>query len=230
MTKKKILFLHGALGAGANFAPLIQQCEPLFDSISVDFPGHGQNKDPLDFSIENFSDFLNDYISKNFDGPIAVFGYSMGGYIALDAITKRPELFDKVLTLATKFHWNESEASKQISMLDVEKIEAKIPHYASYLASIHPAQDWKNVVKNTVALIQQLGTHPPLNSEQLSLLNHAICVGLGDKDNMVTLQETEKVYKQLKNGRLFVIPNMQHPIEKMNVSLVGSILQDFFNC
>ena len=230
MSKEKIIFLHGALGAAQNFVPLLEICKAEFECTLLDFPGHGNNEMVLEFSIEKLSDYLIDYISAHFTAPVSIFGYSMGGYIALHALTLRPELFNKVMTLATKFHWNEMEASKQLSMLNTEKIEAKIPQFASQLQQLHPAHDWKEVVNRTSQLIQHLGAHPPLDMQILHTLENAVCIGLGDHDSMVTMIETENIYRQLKNGNMYVIPNMQHPIEKMNTTLIYQMMKDFFNC
>ena len=42
---------------------------------------------------------------------------------------------------------------------------------------------------------------------------------------METLQETTAVYKQLKNDSMYMLPNTKHPIETVNVNLLGKIIQ-----
>jgi hypothetical protein len=49
-------------------------------------------------------------------------------------------------------------------------------------------------------------------------------IGLADKDNMVSLEETTAVYKQLKNGAMYMLPNTKHPIEIVNVGLLLKII------
>ncbi len=226
--RKKLLFLHGALGAAANFNPLIEKCNNHYECISIDFPGHGNNNNETIFSIKSFTEFLLQYIPANFNEPVSVFGYSMGGYIALNALTENPQLFDKIMTLATKLKWDETEGKKQAQMLNADKIEEKIPHYAQSLSQLHPAHDWKNVVKNTATLIEDLSSNPPLKNEKLMQVENHIWLGLGDRDNMVSMSETAEVYRLCKNGSMYLIPDMQHPIEKMNTSLVSAMIQDFF--
>lgn len=226
--RKKILFLHGALGAASNFNPLIEKCNSHYECISIDFPGHGNNNSETTFSIESFTDFLLHYVSDNFNEPVSVFGYSMGGYIALNALTENPQLFDKIMTLATKLKWDETEGKKQAQMLNADKIEEKIPHYAQSLSQLHTAHDWKSVVNNTAALIENLSSNSPLKNEKLMQVENHIRFGLGDHDNMVSLTETTEVYKLCKNGSMYLIPAMQHPIEKMNTGLVSAVMHDFF--
>lgn len=228
MTKKKILFLHGALGAASNFKPLMELCSPQYECIAIDFPGHGNQQADRDYSIENFTDFLISTISRDFDSPVSVFGYSMGGYIALNALTRKAELFQKVMTLGTKFNWDEEEGRKQIAMLNTDKISEKIPHYAHYLAQLHPAHNWKDVVNSTCGLLEKLSANPPLQMAAFAEIEPPVCVGIGDRDNMVTPEETIAVYKQCKQGSMYIIPRMPHPIEKINTTLMLGNITAFF--
>jgi hypothetical protein len=52
---------------------------------------------------------------------------------------------------------------------------------------------------------------------------------LGDRDQMVSLQETLDVYKALPQAQLAVLPNTPHPIEKVDLSLVSVLVQRFLN-
>ncbi len=228
MPKQKILFLHGALGAASNFDALIKSCSECYDCMAIDFPGHGQAAKDLDFSIEAFTDFLIRHIKQQEEAPVLVFGYSMGGYIALNAMTQQPDLFAKVMTLGTKFNWTIDEGSKQAATLNAEKIMEKVPQYAAYLSQLHAAHDWKEVMSDTASLIARLAAAPPLDISLLSTLEKPVCVGLGDRDQMVTLEETENVYKQCKQGSLYVVPQMPHPIEKIHCALMMAHMQSFF--
>lgn len=230
MSKETIIFLHGALGSSKNFADLHEICNGSFECVLLDFPEHGNNEMEMECTIENLSEYLIDFISTHCKSPVSIFGYSMGGYIALHALTQRPDLFNKVMTLATKLNWNENEAAMQIAKLNAEKIEAKVPQFVNQLTSLHPAHHWKDVLQTTANIIEKLGAAPPLHIDLLRSMEHPICLGLGDQDTMVSISETENLYRQLQKGRMYLIPNMQHPIEKMKVHFVYEIMKDFFNC
>ncbi len=226
MQKPKIIFLHGALGAAVNLQTLMSLCDDFTCEV-FEFPGHGNTPSGEAFSINYFTACLLAKLARE-DQPVSVFGYSMGGYIALHALTQKPELFKGVMTLATKFNWTIEEGQKQASMLNPEKVAEKIPHYAQYLQKLHPAHDWQNVMRQTAALITELSANPPLQISRLSEIELPVCVGIGDHDQMVTLSETQSVFQQCKQGNLYVIPGMQHPIEKMNIQLVHANLRSFF--
>lgn len=229
MSKKKILFLHGALGAASQFDSLISLNQNDYDCIAIDFPGHGHQAPSSDFSIDYFTHYLIQFVQQHFNEPIDVFGYSMGGYIALNAASQQPNLFKQIMTLGTKFDWNPAEGIKQAALLNADKIAEKLPHYAAYLTQLHPAHDWKKVVNQTAVLIQQLSSAPPLSGTSIAQIDIPICVGLGDRDQMVSLNETVDVYKQCKQGSMYVVPNMHHPIEKMNPDKMLTYMQWFFS-
>ena len=50
---------------------------------------------------------------------------------------------------------------------------------------------------------------------------------LGDRDKMVTLDETVEVYKNLPQAQLAILPNTPHPIEKVNTDRLASEIKSF---
>jgi len=225
-----ILFLHGALGSSSQFASLIDKFPESCECHALDFPLHGNNADDIEFTMEHFADHIISYVEKNKWKKVFVFGYSMGGYAALYAATKRPELFDRIATLATKFKWNPEIATKEKEMLDAEQIERKIPAFAEQLTQRHKHIDWKEMLQRTAGLLENLGVGNVLTPVRLEALPMEVMVGLGDKDSMVSMEETLNVYKQLKFGSLYILPDTKHPFEKVNENLLLCHLQNFFNC
>ena len=78
-----LIILHGALGASKEFELVKEILSDVFQVHTLDFNGHGSNTDESVFYIDGFSNDLRKLISeKGLDTPF-VFGYSMGGYVAL---------------------------------------------------------------------------------------------------------------------------------------------------
>ena len=50
---------------------------------------------------------------------------------------------------------------------------------------------------------------------------------LGDRDKMITLEETLQVYHHLPNAQFSVLPATPHPIEKANVQLLAYLIRNF---
>lgn len=227
---KSIILLHGAIGAS-------DQLQPLADALSnnnthihlLNFAGHGQKPfHPNGFSIAAFAEELKAYITVNHLEQASVFGYSMGGYVALYLAHQQPGLLGHIITLGTKFEWSPEIAQKEIKMLDAKTILEKVPKFAEALQVRHGA-NWEVLLQKTAELMTGLGAHPLLNEETFHAISHKVLIGLADHDSMVTLNETTTVFKQLKQAYMYMLPATKHPIETVNISLLARIIEDFLN-
>ena len=222
-----ILFLHGALGSASQFDSIISKLNPNYNCIAINFPKHGDNSIDCDFTISNFTDYLIQYLENNFTEKIFIFGYSMGGYIALNAAVRKPELFSGIITLATKFNWDEEIAMHETSMLNPDIMEQKIPAFVQQLKNTHQYLDWRELISRTKNLMIDLGNFSPLSKSALQTIDVKVMVGLGDKDNMVSIDETLNTFRELKNGSFYLLPNTKHPLEKVNYELLIAHVDSF---
>ncbi len=221
---KKLLFLHGAVGSSKQFDALIPLLDKQYEVYTLDFSGHGGKPLPAEpFSIELFAADVLKWLEENNLKSITIYGYSMGGYVALYLAKHYPEKIEKVVTLATKFDWNPEGAAKEATMLNPEKIAEKVPAFAKALEEKH-GENWKTVLTKTAEMIINLGNSPALPLAELSAIQQPVLISVGDKDNMVTLEETVAAYRQLKNGQLLVLPQTQHPFEKVNTEKIAAEL------
>lgn len=223
-----LLLLHGALGSTEQLMPLSAFLSEQFKIHTLDFTGHGHSEEESDsFSIELFSKQVLTYLDENAIDKINLFGYSMGGYVSLYFANHHPERVNKVVTLATKFLWTPAIAQQETKMLNPEKIIEKIPAFAYALEKRHFPHDWKRLLQKTAGMMKELGDHPPLNDPDFEQVPHPVLLSIGDKDSMVTLEETIHIFRKLKNANLLVLPNTTHPIEKTNIKKLASEIAIF---
>ena len=221
-----ILLLHGAIGGSVQVQPLADALSGHYDVHLFSFPGHGGTPMPEEpFSISAFAAYTLKYIEENKLNNIIVFGYSMGGYVALYLARQYPQLFARIVTLGTKFHWDEPTAAKEVKMLNADAIAAKVPAFAKALEQLHAPNNWKEVLQQTAAMLTGMGKDNPLKPEDYPQITTPVLVMLGDRDNMVTLDETVQVYKQLPNAQMAMLPGTPHPVEKVDVELVVCFIQ-----
>ncbi len=226
-----LLILHGAIGAASQFEPLLPLLEERFEPRVLDFLGHGAGASAEEpFSIELFAGQLAGEIERSGNRPADIFGYSMGGYVALHLARTRPELVGRVFTLSTKFRWDEETSAREVKMLDPRKIEEKVPRFAEELRRRHAAHGWERVLTGTAEMMLSLGRRPVLTAEDAAGIAQRVRVAVGDRDQMVTLEETSEVYRRLPAGELAVLPGTQHPIEKVPSRRLAAELVDFFCC
>lgn len=224
-----LLLLHGAIGASSQLAPLQQLLAPSFDARLFDFPGHGGNALPEEaFSIRRCSEATIAFMDEQQLESVDIFGYSMGGYVALYMARHWPGRVNRIFTLATKLHWDEATAAREVKMLDPEKIEEKVPKFAAALAKRHAPADWKTVLAKTAELMQQLGRDPELKDEDFKAITLPVRITIGDRDTMVSIEETLQVYRLLPAAQLQVFPQTPHPVEQVDVKSLGDALTSFF--
>ena len=95
--KEQLLLLHGALGSTAPFDSIIKPLENTYEVYTLNFDGHGGEPIPEHFSIDLFTNNVIDFLNTKAIDNITVFGYSMGGYVALNAALKVPQKIKKII-------------------------------------------------------------------------------------------------------------------------------------
>ncbi len=228
MNKPSLLLLHGALGSKQQFEPLSKALEEHFDVHSLDFDGHGSvPASRQTFRIEGFAEDVALYLERHNLTSVHIFGYSMGGYVALYLANKQPQRIQSIITLGTKFAWNPETAAKEASMLSPERMKEKIPSFVKRLEMLHPASDWSSVVEKTKEMMLTLGNAPLLATTALGVTQQRVRIGIGDRDEMVTLEETVSAYKALPTSELAVLPNTPHALEKVSTKRLSMMITDF---
>jgi pimeloyl-ACP methyl ester carboxylesterase len=225
-----LLLLHGAIGSSKQMLPLKAELEKTFTDVYVfDFPGHGGKGLPQEaFSIPLFSQSVFKWMDENNFQKINIFGYSMGGYVALDMARHFPDRVGKIFTLGTKLEWDYFIAQDMVKMIDTEKITQRAPILAEALKKMHEPNDWKEVLHRTTELFLNLGNYPQLSEDDFAAIQNEVILGLGDDDRMVTSEETIQVSVQLPNTRFEVFPDTAHAIEQSNIPVITKMAVDFF--
>ena len=224
--KQQILLLHGALGSKKQLQPLQDLLQKKFEVHSINFEGHGSSVSDQDFSIALFTQNVIDYLAQHSIENINIFGYSMGGYVALNAALHHPEKIKRIVTLGTKLDWSKESAPKEIKMLNPEIIEAKVPHFADKLKAEHAPQDWKNVMSKTARLMHGMADGKKLFDKDFEAIQHAVTIGIGDADKMVSLKESQHVANLLPHAILKVLEGIEHPIDKIDPERIASYIAE----
>lgn len=225
---ESIILLHGALGAAYQFNHITTELSKDYKVYTFDFIGHGPRELSTPFSIVNFSDDLEQFIvAKKIANP-TVFGYSMGGYVALHLASENDRILKKVITYGTKVLWNKAIASQETKLLIPEKIEEKVPKFAQYLASLHGESKWKDVVNHTAQLMINLGNNNSIETFS-KRINVEVEIGISNTDEMVTLAESKHIASYLRNGTLKIHNNLPHPIQKINQETLLKIIKEGIN-
>lgn len=226
---EKLLLLHGALGSASDLQLVSNALSTDFNCVSFEFPGHGiTTLNQGSFNIDAFAEALGQFVVlQNLQG-CKVFGYSMGGFVACK-LQSQMSCFSAVYTLGTKFIWNRESEAKEAGQLNPAVLEERFPSYAQKLANQHTALGWKTLLAATATMMLNLGEEVVLSDMDLGAIGIPVAIGLGDRDKMIPLEDATATFKKFPKGCLDVLPYTQHPIDRLDLGLLRSRLQTFFN-
>lgn len=219
--------MHGALGSKAQLMPLQELLATAFDVQVFNFSGHGGEPVEGPFTIDLFVKNTIAFMDEHHILSAHLFGYSMGGYVALKLAQLFPGRAKKIITLGTKFHWDPEAAAKEVRMMNPEVIENKIPAFAATLAERHKPSDWKSIMRLTAEMMTGLGAGKAMTPTQFAAIENEVLVCIGTDDHMVNLQESQATADQLINGQLRVVEGFRHPLEAVDINELAEICRTF---
>lgn len=224
MPQNAIILLHGALGTHKQLSKLKQELASHFIVHSFDFEGHGEKFSDSAFSIELFTKNLEDYIDQNKLDNCTIFGYSMGGYVALNYAKTHPGKLRNIVTFGTKFDWNPENSLNETKKLNPEKIQEKVPQFAAFLEKSLVPNDWKKVMNKTAQMMLELGNSSSLTAEDLKRISVPTIISIGTLDNMVSLDESKFAVSNLLNAKLLELEGFVHPLEQNDSKVFAKII------
>jgi pimeloyl-ACP methyl ester carboxylesterase len=223
-----LLLLHGALGSEGQLEPLKTVFKPYFNVHTHNFAGHGGRSTETTYSIQAFAVELIKKL-REFKEPPLVFGYSMGGYVALFAASQNPELFGAIATFATKFTWTPESAGNEAALLDMDTLVRKHPEYVELLKERHYPASWETVLMSTAGMIREMGLNPPLNEKLLNHITLKVLLMVGDRDKSVSVEETARAKRSMSGASMTVLPDTAHSLERADYETIVYLVRKFYD-
>ena len=227
--KENLILLHGALGSQEQLHPLKEKLSVSCNVYSLNFSGHGGQLVEGPFTINRFVRNVIDYMDTHHILSAHIFGYSMGGYVALNLAQHFPGRAKKIITLGTKFKWDPESAAKEVRMMNPEIIVQKIPAFAKTLEERHQPADWKGIMNLTAEMMTELGAGIAMTAADFGIIENEVLICVGSEDMMVSISESETTVDQLQNGILKIIEGFRHPIETIDMNVLATICVDFIS-
>lgn len=99
-----VLMLHGFMGDRRVFSHLLENLKKSCNPITVDLLGHGKSDkptDPASYNEEQLVKHILSLIHKIDRSPLFLYGYSMGGRLALKTVQQAPDLIKGLILEST---------------------------------------------------------------------------------------------------------------------------------
>jgi pimeloyl-ACP methyl ester carboxylesterase len=157
---KPLVLLHGGLGTIGMFAPLLPALAETRQVIAVELQGHGHTADierPLSFELmaDDIAALIRHLALEKAD----VFGYSLGGGVALQTAIRHSNVVRKLVVLSATCKSNgwypEVVAGMRSMNAEAAKAWVGSPMHQAYVSVAPKPEDWAALVAKLGDLLRQ---------------------------------------------------------------------------
>lgn len=226
-----LVIVHGAATpARDSFAAQLPALAEAFRVYLPDARGHGATR--WDTANGFRAGWLVDDLAAFVDAmglpTFHLLGYSMGAMTALGFATRDPERLRTlvVVGIATA---REPRSSVARRLLDPARVERDEPEWAEDLEREHdPVQgpgSWRRLL---TAIAQDVATQPLLTAADLRTITAPTLVACGDRDPLVPVGQASELARQVRDGRLLVVPDAGHDVMNDQPELGTAALAAFY--
>lgn len=135
-----LVLLHGFLGSSESFTELIPSLIPFCNPITIDLLGHGKTEgSEMHYrfaSKEQTADVVK-LISEQLQCPLFLYGYSMGGRLALQIALQRPDLLQGLILESTTFGIENEQERQARQALDGQRADSLLGNFDQFV------DEWK---------------------------------------------------------------------------------------
>ncbi len=247
-SENTLFFIHGFPFNKDMWLPQIEHFKTQFRCIAVDVKGHGlSTSDEEDFSVSGFADDIISLLNDLKIAKVILAGLSMGGYIALNLVTRFPERVSGLILSGTNCIADTPEA-KEKRMKTIESLpKIGMEVYAkesvknlfapdSLLHKQAEVQLIRAMIENTseitiVKTLKALANREETCSK-LENIKQPTLVLVGENDTVTPFAHAEILWDKMPNSKLFVIENAGHIANLENTSefnqIIDYFLKDYF--
>ena len=225
-----ILILPGMLGTiDTEWEHLLQPIADMgYTVIAADLPGHGPSEMTKSLTLRVIIDEIDKLLQGINAEPVVIIGYSLGGYAGLSWAVKHANRVVGVWMHATKFYWSGEEAENLGAELDLSYMEENNPERLQRLRELHGEEKLEAMLpwlSKLVTGLPDIGlTHMDLEEAQFPVM-----ISVGDRDELVPVEEAVDLYRALPRGQLCILPDTNHPLGSARDHVFLPAVKDFLN-
>ena len=213
---RPLILLHAGTLSGDMWQPYLDDLADRYRVVVPDMPGHGRSGSPEGtFSYRKFADAVVAFIEAlDLDKPLIV-GFSDGGQVALEIGIRHPALPQAIVLGGVLFKYSDALRAFVRSAVgdesspdaDVTLLARNHRDWAAWLDHIYGRDGWHTLLGR----LKPMWT-TPLNytAAEFAKVVAPALVLVGDRDELVPVEEAVEMYRQLPNGELAVVPGADH--------------------
>ncbi len=226
-----MVLLHAAASVGREtYAAQLPALAARFRLYLPDARGHGRTRWDAAHGFEAgwLIDDLEAFVDALDLDHFHLVGYSMGGMTALGGAVRAPERLRSLVALGIATA-REPRASVARRLMDPARILRDDPAWAADLARLHdPVQGpgaWQRLLP---AVADDVARQPLLGPADLRRISPPTLVACGDRDPLVPVVQAAELARQVRDGRLLVVPAGGHDILSQQPRLLTEAMTGFY--
>ena len=215
------LLIHGWGGSSQSLQSLAQLLAEKYKVYTIDLPGFGiSDKPDPDWGVEEYADFIIDFICEFKLRPVIFFGHSFGGALGIYLAANYPGYISKLILSGASY----KRSTPSISQ--VSKIFKRLPSPIKKLVYtvLFPESDLYKVPElesNFRKIVKQ---------DLTSSLKKIKCPALiiwGENDRQTPVSNAYELQKEIKNSRLKIFPDISHGLPLIQPESVAEEIRKF---
>lgn len=226
--KPALLLLPGLLGSiSIQWKAFVSPLSQRYRLLLTDLRGHGRSHNKANTllpeqMVEDIGGLL-DHLSIE---RAHIAGYSLGGYLGLSLALEQPRRVQSLLMHAAKFYWTRETVAEMRRQLDPDAMSEKTPAYADQLAREHGGSHWRSLVRQAADLVSYISENG-LTEGMAARCQPPVLVTVGDRDELVTLPEAQRLSRVFRHGQLMVLPGTRHSFASVKPVPLLPVMQAF---
>jgi pimeloyl-ACP methyl ester carboxylesterase len=229
-----LVLLHAGSLTGEMWQPYLTGFAARYRVITPDMPSHGRSGKPKRaLSYRQLADEIVAFMQAlDLREPVIV-GFSDGGQVALEIGIRYPTLPRSIAMGGVWFKYSDTYRAfvrgalgdEESPDVDTARLAHNHPDWAAWLDHLYGPDTWKPLL----AQLKPMWT-TPLNytATDFAKVVAPTLVFVGDRDELVPVEEATELYRQLSNAELAVVPAADHgAFFSAKVATFQAVILDF---
>lgn len=221
-----VLFVHEWGGSISSLKPVYNMLKKEFSCVILDLPGFGESSNPdPEWGIEEYSNFLDQFIQKLNLSNLCYVGYSFGGALGVYLAAEKSGLLSKLVLISPSYKQEGKKLDFEKTFSGYEKTKSqikplrKIFHKLFYRGSevlkFPELQDnYKKIANRDLTNLV-----PRIKQETLIIW--------GDEDTYVDISDAYYLKENIPSSDILIYPEFGHDFPKVAPISVYRDIREF---
>ncbi len=219
-----LLLLHGATGTfRSGWRKQVEPFSQAYRVIGPDLRGHGRSTNPANrLDLRQMADDMHDLLDHLGYESAHVCGFSGGASTALFLAVRHLPSVRSLVLVSNNFELDRVRAAR--NFWDPTRVQREQPQWWARMERLHPDV---RVLLHWWA--EEDKVRPDFHASELEQLDVPVLLLNGDRDEIIPLEQTYKLYHILPNAQLGIIPGTGHGIQVHRPDIFNHLVLDFLS-